>query len=398
MKKSLVKQKVDLIANCIFSHNQYSQNEPFGLFDGSCGQLLFLLYYSNFSKNKRHILLVESFAERILQQFITSVNSHTFCSGLSGILYLFDFLLENDCIDIDVSYAQPMLDNYLADKMRQNIQQNYYDFMHGALGVGLYFLKKKTNPEYIWEIINFLYQTAEKDVDKQTYKWKSFVLVNKKNCAAYNLAMSHGIISIIIFLTRVVKSGIHSEKIVNMIVYTINYILSQEKDYLKFGSYFPSFILINSQECVLKSRLAWCYGDLGIGLALWQAGNVLEKTEWEEKGLNILIQSTKRKILSDTFILDAGICHGSAGITMIYRRMYLETGIKEFKEAQEYWKNQTLNFSQFKDGLVGYKTFEKDKWNSNDYSLITGISGIGLVLLSCLDNNKQDWDEIFLLS
>jgi|GEM_PF-4247298 len=36
--------------------------------------------------------------------------------------------------------------------MRQDMQYQYYDFMHGALGVGLYFLKKSAHPEYIQEL------------------------------------------------------------------------------------------------------------------------------------------------------------------------------------------------------------------------------------------------------
>ena len=78
----------------------------------------------------------------MLEQFIKKEKLHTFCDGLSGILYLFEFLRENDYIDMDVSNAQPFLDNYLVSRMRQNMQRPYYDFMHGAWGVGLYFLNR----------------------------------------------------------------------------------------------------------------------------------------------------------------------------------------------------------------------------------------------------------------
>jgi len=399
--EDIIKQKIDLIAECIFAKIQKPEDESFdfGLYSGNFGILLFLLYYSRFSKKKKHTAIAENYAERLLEQFIEKEKLHTFCSGYSGILYLFEFLLENDFIDMDVSDAQPMLDNYLVFRMRQNMSERYFDFMHGALGVGLYFLKKGTHPEYIQELIEFLYATTEKSADNQIFKWESVVMdKNEELRTSYNFALSHGMSSIIIFLARVVKSGILNEKIIAMLFGAVDYILSHEKDFSQFGSCFPNFILKDSPEDITKSRLAWCYGDLGIGLALWQAGKALEKTEWEEKGLKILLQSTQRRGTFESFVRDAGICHGSAGVALIYRKMFMETHRSEFKEATEYWIQQTLNFSAFEDGLAGYKTLEKDAWKCDDYSLLTGISGIGLVLLSFFENNRQTWDEMFLLS
>lgn len=78
----------------------------------------------------------------MVEELTTNFQLHTFSNGLSGILYLFEFLRENKFIDIDVSDVQPILDNYIVGKMRLDIQQKNYDFMHGALGVGFHFLKR----------------------------------------------------------------------------------------------------------------------------------------------------------------------------------------------------------------------------------------------------------------
>ncbi|MCD7931702.1 MAG: hypothetical protein LUH15_10300 [Tannerellaceae bacterium] len=144
-----------------------------------------------------------------------------------------------------------------------------------------------------------------------------------------------------------------------------------------------------------KSPLSWCYGDLGLGIAFCQAGTVLRKREWIEEGLKVF-QLTSIRSFEEDNVIDAGICHGSAGIAMIFRRMFCETNYKEFREISLFWLNKTLAFAHFEDGLAGYKTFSNNKW-SCDCSLLTGISGIGLVLLSYLEN-EQKWDEMFLLS
>ena len=220
---------------------------------------------------------------------------------------------------------------------------------------------------------------------------------HENNLQGYNLALSHGISSIIIFLSRIVKNGMINEKINEMLHGAVSYVLSQEKDIIQFGSYFPSFIFKESPKSVSKSRLAWCYGDLGIGLALWNAGKAIDKVEWKEKGLEVLLHSTQRRTFDESLVVDAGICHGSVGIVMIYRRIFFETLCEEFKNASEYWITQTLHYSRFENGLIGYKAFIKGEWVC-DYSFLMGVSGIGLVLLSFLQDDQQNWDEMFLLS
>ena len=395
--ESIIKQKIDLIAECIFEKIKNTESDSYGLYSGEFGLLLFLFYYSRYSKSKKYRLLTENYAERLFNRFCIETKLHTFCDGLSGILYLFEFLRENDFIDMDVSNAWSLLNNNLINSMKHDIQREYYDFMHGALGVGLYFLKKGTHPQCIEELLGFLYQIAAKDTDNQIFKWKSTIKNKDDSSQVYNLSLSHGISSIIIFLSRVVKSGMKNEMIMEMLSGAVNYVLSQQKDFTQFGSYFPNYIPINSQESVSKSRLAWCYGDLGIGMALWQAGKAIDNSEWKAKGLEILLCSTQRLQYEDNFIRDAGICHGSAGLVMIFRRIYLETGRGIFLEASNHWLSQTLYMANFENGLAGYKTYETKEWK-NDYSLLIGISGIGLVLLTCLDDNKQIWDELFLLS
>ena len=394
--ESDIKQKIDQIAECICARMQQEEEKSFGLYSGKFGWLLFMLYYAQYTKNEKYISFTENCAEKLIQEFVGKEKQHTFCSGLSGIMYLFEFLREKEIIDLDISEAQVFLNDYVVFYMRQNIQDRYYDFMHGALGVGLYFLKKKTNPEYIHELIDFLYQTAEVDPQSNIYKWESVLDHEDKKIPVYNLSLCHGISSIIIFLSRVVKSGIYSEKTQEMLTGAVNFLLSQQNDFVQIGSFFPNTVSKNAQETVSKSRLAWCYGDLGIGVALWQAGNATGQLEWKEKGLELLLQSTCRLTFRETTVFDAGICHGSAGIAMIFRRMFFQTQRDEFKESVPYWIKKTLSFSSFEDGLAGYKTRVKDDWECDD-SLLTGISGIGLVLLSYIDKNPHEWDEMFLL-
>ena len=391
-----IKQKIDSIAECIYNKIQNNQiGNDIGLYSGDFGILLFLFYYSRYSKKDKYISLTEKFAEELFNTFPQKIRLHTFCSGLSGIMYLIEFLRENGFIDMDISEVQSTFDEYLILRMRQDMQKHNHDFMHGALGVGLYFLKKGSNKKSILELIDFLYNTAEFDVQKKVCKWKS-VISAEKNIIGYNISLSHGISSIIIFLSHVIRSGIIEKKVMEMLNGSVNYVLSQQIDIERFGSCFPSLSLDEKSYPITGSRLAWCYGDLGIAMALWQAGNTIKESKWIKKGLDVLQKSTQRLDISKNKVCDAGICHGSAGIALIYHHMYIETQLSEFKDATSYWLNKTLKFSQHEDGLAGYKTYFSDEWIS-DYSLLTGISGIGLALLSCIEEGSQCWDEMILL-
>jgi lantibiotic modifying enzyme len=114
----------------------------------------------------------------------------------------------------------------------------------------------------------------------------------------------------------------------------------------------------------------------------------------------ILSHSATRRGLQENSVLDAGVCHGTAGIASIFNRLYLKTAREEFKEAAVYWCQETLSMAKFEDGFAGYKTWRTEKYGGwqTSTSLLEGVSGIGLCLLSFVTSDDPAWDECFLLS
>lgn len=392
--------KLTSIAECIYSKYENKQYIPqnWGIYDGNCGIILFLFYYARHTKNKKYEKLAEILTTKLLDIFCYEINKHSFSGGLSGILYLLDFMKEQKFIDVDLSDCKKEIEDFLFKQMKKEIKRKHYDFMHGALGIGIYFLKVKTSTTFIFPLIDFLYETAEKDFSKKIFKWQS-IINDERQERGYNISLSHGISSIVIFLSKVIQADIKNDRILIMLEGAVNYILSQEIHENKTLSLFPSQSLENNEYSRQSkySRLAWCYGDLGVGLALFQAGKSIQNKEWYEKGLQILKRSTSRKDLYQNHVIDTGICHGSTGVAMIFNRLYLETNDFLFFDTSQYWLNVTLTMDHFKDGLIGYKTYCRNKWQK-DYSLLTGISGIGIFLLSALYKDRQEWDNIFLLT
>jgi len=390
-----IKIKLEEIADCICRRVKEPLPDNIGgLYGGEWGKLLFLCYYAKYKDNPKIMETAEEYTDRLLSHPSLDQLSHTFCDGYAGILYLIEFLKEHELFTIDMEEVETVLENYIINGMRQNFHAGNYDFLHGALGVGYYFLKKGKYTQPINELIDFLYDTAEKDSHTKCFKWKS--RLNEHGETGYNIALSHGMTSIALFLAHLIKKGVKNDKISELLENTINYILTQEIDAEKYGSYFPYQSIekkdINSD---LKSRLGWCYGDLGIAYMLWFAGKITGKNEWLNKGWEILVHSTQRRDFASNNVVDAGICHGTIGISLIYRRVFRETHHPAFLDAFSYWLQQTMEMSKFPDGLAGYKTF-KGEWIIDD-NLLTGISGIGMMFISFLMNDKQEWNEIFLL-
>lgn len=386
-----IKGHIDLIADNIFKKIKQDQDIDEGLYSGKFGIILFLLYYSEFTGEKRHMNKTIKYAEKIISELTLNPISYTYSSGLSGILYLSDFLRRQKMLDMDFSTINDDLDLFIINSIQKEKQFGYYDFLHGPLGAAFYLEKKEKNNGVLNDFTNYLFSIAEKNKDLNHLKWKSFIFPNKKE--GYNLSLSHGMPSLIILLCRIYNTNTCNDNIKKMIIGAVNYIISQEIDYKTYGSHFPPYIIGNH---LFKSRLAWCYGDLGIALAIWQAGKAMKESTWQQYAMNIFLDSTCRLSPSETDVIDAGICHGTAGLVMFYRRMYFETGLNDFKRATDYWINETMMHAKFDDGIAGYKSFTLE-WKK-DYSLLSGVAGIGLTLLSYLNNDSQNWDELFLLS
>lgn len=399
--KEAVYKKISQLSEIICSRIDDSTQNMYNsvsLFGGNTGLLLFLYNYTKISDNSKYRILADRLIDFILDSIENGAFTHTFSNGLSGVLYLFDLLEKQGFVNIDISESQGVLEDYMIKEARKDFYERNYDYLHGALGVGLYFLKKKSQMFFVDELVNILDNEAEKDIVRKTVKWK-FSYGKNSNERVYNISMSHGMSSIIIFLSRTFQQNVMNPRIIPLLEGAINYVLEQEMDETTYGSYFPNLSLEEKDHVTFlwKSRLAWCYGDLGVAFSLWFAGKTTGNIFWQEKGLNVLLNSTRRRLDIENSVIDSGICHGTAGIAMIYRRMYLETANEIFSEASNYWINQTLNYSVFNDGLAGYKSYLNNEW-VDDYSFLTGISGIGVVLISYLADDFQEWDELLLLS
>lgn len=371
-----------------------------GLVGGKAGVACFFATYDRWKGTSKYESLVHGWIEQALNPPAGHFPDLRFSSGMAGIAWMIHHLSEGGLIKCNVEGIFEHLDDYLYNFMISEIRAGNYDYLHGALGIALYFLRQPQNEkyrQYLSELVSGLEEIAD-NKDENTIKWVSPANDSPKEMV-YNLSLSHGMSSIVLILERICKEGIATEKCRSLIVRSLEYILKQKLPAGGYASYYPPLAL-ESPGSLISSRLAWCYGDHGPGLAFLKGGKLLNVFNYSLHGQDVLLSTCRRKDQHENKVFDAGICHGSAGLALMYNILYQETKLTAFRDAALYWLDATLNKAFHDDGIAGYKTWyhpDYGGWKSSA-GLLDGAAGIGLTLMSFVQDDEPAWARLLLLN
>ncbi|MFB9079123.1 lanthionine synthetase C family protein [Flavobacterium procerum] len=381
------------------------ESEDLGVLTGLTGHALFHFYYSRFSNTEEPseigVKIIAECFEKINQNYEIS----TYCSGIASFGWVLEHLYLENFIDFDNDKILSDLDHYLFERQSLDSSIGLFDFLHGSIGYGYYFLARYKNTAsqelkkrykiYLLKLISSLEEFAIESENK--IKWESILSMETQK-RGYNFSLSHGIPSIINFLCRLHSFSDFKSSVDPLIKKSISYILDHKNTEPNHYSIFPNFECESTNKN-RHSRLAWCYGDLGVGITLLQAAKTLQDKNLNKIAIDILKHSAQRVQQHDTMIKDAGICHGAFGVAKVFNRVYKETHEPIFKAATEHWLNEGLEMCSHQDGFAGYKKWVggQEIWE-NELSLLEGISGIGLVIIDYLTDNEFNWDECLMIS
>ena len=389
----LINDRISSIADEIYAMN--FSNIDNGLLSGITGISVFCYYYSRFSGydkyEKKAVELLDLVFERINNGFVL----HTYCSGIAGIGWAIEHLANEGFIEMENTNILEGFDNFLFNILKSDIKHGNYDYLHGAIGTALYF--SNTGNKKKKSIISDFLEELDKNAVKEngSVKWTS-VTNSDKGIEGVNMGLSHGMASIIAFLAINLKKGICLEKSELLLSGAVNFMFDQQQDLNKYMSYFP-----NNVEPGLEgenSRMAWCYGDPGIAWALYLAGLSSQNEEIKNKAVEILLHSAKRKNHEKNMIFDAGICHGTAGLALIFMQAWRYTGIDTFMDTAKYWIECSLKMNNHENSYAGYSVWHGDKGWNPEAGILEGISGIGMMLMEVLSEDEGPWLQSILLS
>ncbi|WP_175578616.1 lanthionine synthetase C family protein [Tenacibaculum aiptasiae] len=403
MKKERLEKKLDEISQILVANKR---NEiEIGVLSGLSGISLFHFYYSKYIGDE------DAFDEgmKLLEMCEEKINKNDFrlthCVGISGFGWVLEHLYKEGFLEGEEGLPIE-IDNYLYGIMILEMEKGNYDFLHGSLGYAYYFLmkfKRTKNRElknrYRQILLDFLSSLNKIaiEIDETKLAWESIIRINDKDEKVYNLGLSHGIPSIIGILSKLYEFDDFKEASYQMLKGAIEYVKGTKNLERNSLSLFPLWIKTNSEK-ITRGRLAWCYGDLGIGIKLWYASKALSDNELMNESLEIMEHSARRTDFKNTLVKDVGICHGSFGNALIFQRIYKETRKAIFKEAAYFWIEDGLEKGNYKDGYAGFKQMKINGETYNDTSLLEGVAGIGLTIINYLTNDSKNWDECLLIS
>lgn len=392
-------EKISEIRDILFKN---LQSDNLGLMGGLIGKGLFFANYYEHSSDENDLLAVKE----IIEHTSGKVNElfrkgFAVSNGIAGLAWFLQYCIDKNLFEGRYTAFLESLDQVMFPIALNQLKAGHYDHLHGALGVAMYSLRnphQKSQKEFLEQSVLLLEKQAI--FTEGACKWNAFDLASfKVKPDEFNMGLAHGMPGILMFLLKAYEKNILPGKTKELIRGGIAYILSSKQDPQKWGCYFPNSV-IDGQEPGQFSRLAWCYGDLGVTVPLWKFAEMVADNQLKIEVIEILTYNSYRRDLPANYVWDAGFCHGTAGLAYLFHKFYSLTGNPLFEETASFWYEQTLKLATWPDGLAGYKSFhynETPKWR-NDDSMIEGITGIGLSLLDRDSSTSLSWDEIFLLN
>ncbi len=374
------------------------------LADGLAGVALFYAYLAQAEQNEAHAAT----AMAVLAQMIEGVGAQPLPSalytGLAGIAWTLTHL-QGRLFEPDPDTVGPFIDQTLLATLAHAPWRYDYDLMSGLTGIGVYWVARMPDPLAVVG----LEQTVDRLAELAIYRpegitwWTDPAWLSPDGRAqlphgCYDAGVAHGVAGVIALLAQICALGCAVAKARPLLDGAVAWLLAQT---LPAGAVarFPTWVQPDGQRP--PSRLAWCYGDLGIAVALLRAARFVNQPTWAVTALE-LAHTTAQRAQAQEDVRDTGLCHGFASIGHLCNRLYQATSAMIFAETAQLWWARALAHRQPGHGIGGFLALGPEsaatlQWLA-DPGLIGGAAGIGLALLAAVYPLPPDWDQMMLIT
>jgi lantibiotic modifying enzyme len=374
---------------------------------GASGLAICFAYLARLQADQGH----ETLAATLLDQAITAVTEApaeaAFYSGLAGVGWAAAHL-RGPFLPADGEDVNDEIEETLAEHVARSPWTEDYDLINGLVGFGVSALERMTPgadsarlaPVTCLErIIDHLAETAERRPEGVTW-WTNPAWVlpetrEKYPRGFYNTGLAHGVPGVIALLGCACAAGVAVDRARPLLNDAVRWLLGQSSP-----DSFPAWVAPDVPPT--PARLAWCYGDPGVAVSLLWAARCVNEPSWEREALAIARRAAGRPA-DRSGVVDAGLCHGAAGLGHLFNRLYQATGEAPFAAAARSWYLQTLAMRHPERGIAGYAawmpnaTGNKDGW-VDEPGLLMGAAGIALALLAAATTIEPAWDRMLLVS
>lgn len=366
----------------------------FGVGHGKGGAILLNCLYASYTKNE----IYYTAAERFLEAAFDDLNPSKYKSTLTSNYYLdiaefgnlLIYLETEGHVEEDYISIKRQIDDLLAEKVNEHIAERNFGMSKGAIGIGFYLLNRSPSSavakKAVLQIINALNELKEGD-EISGYFWTTHYF----NEPRVYTGLAHGSAMVINFLSSVYEAGIEPEKCAELMKYGLKFLLQNRMNSKLFTSIFP--LWIKEHEKTINHCLV--YGDIGSGYAIIRAAKILNEENYLTEGIQIMLDTIKRKTIEETFLNDASVKYGVCSPCLIYNRVYQLTGIGAFKQASNYWLAQIPSYANGQNKYLGFKSFFFGEYDNAQLDLNFGLIGIALTIMQSISDkftiNQFTW-------
>jgi lantibiotic biosynthesis protein len=361
---------------------------------GKGGIVLWLAYLGKYTNDPQVLRNSENIFNELLNELSDfSDQEFSFGKGAIGNSWVLAHLIRLGVLTVPEDFFSDVIPEFENAGLRM-IHEGNYDYILAGLGAVLFFLEigEKTPSERIFEQLK-----ANSIAIGNGITWRESPIIRNKNAQeeAYNFGLAHGVPGIISIFGLLHINGVCSEDSLSLIRKTGNWLLSNSFTFEKSLAKFP--FSAGNNETPFPTSIRWCYGDLGIAYSLYITGKNTNIKSLEFEGLELAKNCILRNSESKD-IVDAHLCHGTAGIAHIYNRFYNHTSDEIFRDAAIFWFDET--FKRFNPDLIfGFRAWKGPEHGWQNFSgLLEGSAGIGLALISAISEVEPKWDRCLLLS
>jgi lantibiotic modifying enzyme len=320
-------------------------------------------------------------------------------SGFSGVAWTLEHLRGRLFEDEGGDDPGEEVATALADHLLLTPWRGQYDLISGLVGYGVYALERLPRPggrECLERTVARLGEIAERQPGGLiTWPTGPELMIERELVTFpegnYNLGVAHGVPGVIGVLARACAAGVDARELLDgAVAWLLANKLPAEAE-----AAFAYSLAPNVEP--RATRLAWCYGDLGVAATLLMAARAVGEKGWEREAVAIALDTAGRDV-EKSGVVDAGICHGSVGLAHLYNRLYQATGEPALGDAARGWIERTLAYRQPGQGIAGFLSWivgegEELDWRT-DPGFLTGSGGIGLSLLAAATAVEPEWDRL----
>ncbi|HEV7670521.1 MAG TPA: lanthionine synthetase C family protein [Thermoanaerobaculia bacterium] len=371
---------------------------------GNAGHALFYSYLAEATGREEYAEAAERHLDEAVEALATEPMGASLYGGFSGVAWVAEHLQGRLYESEEGEDANEEIDTALAELLDHPWSETY-DLIGGLVGFGVYALERVHRPTArlcLERTVERFSDLAEKR-DNGHVTWftppeqlPEHQLEVSPN-GYYNLGVAHGVPGVIPVLAGAVAAGIESAR--PLVEGAVDWLLASQLP-AGLGSRF-GYTVSPGVDVQSPSRLAWCYGDLGLAAALFAAARTLGRKDWEEEALSIARDCTGHPD-DAAGARDAGLCHGGVGIAHIYNRLYQASGDEKLGAAAEHWYAKALELREPGEGIAGYRSYFGGFKNGPEWlaskGFLEGAAGIGLGLLAGVSSVEPAWDRVLCIS